>query len=66
LVIGKACLFLNLAKPTLHALTSKRKIPFIKKGKKLYFKKMDLEEWLNEGKKKTVSEIEMDIKWKKF
>jgi excisionase family DNA binding protein len=63
MTIDEACLFLNLAKPTIYSLTSKRKIPFIKKGKKLYFKKMDLEAWLNEGKKKTFSEIEMEIKW---
>lgn len=61
--IKEACHFLNLAKPTIYSLTSKRKIPFIKKGKKLYFKKVDLEAWLNEGKKKTTSEIEMGLNW---
>ncbi|HOZ51409.1 MAG TPA: helix-turn-helix domain-containing protein [Chitinophagaceae bacterium] len=59
----EACNFLNLAKPTIYSLTSKRKIPFIKKGKKLYFKKADLEVWLNEGKKKTTFEIEIGLDW---
>lgn len=60
--IKEACDFLNLARPTIYSLTSKRKIPFIKKGKKLYFKKSDLEIWLNDGKKKTILEIESEIK----
>jgi excisionase family DNA binding protein len=55
-----ACEFLNLAKPTIYTLTSKRLIPFIKKGKKLYFKKSDLENWLNDGAKPIISEIDFD------
>ena len=56
--LKEASEFLNLAKPTIYTLTSKRLIPFMKKGKKLYFKKSELEKWLNEGKKKTISELE--------
>jgi len=53
-----ACEFIQLAKPTLYTLTSKNLIPFIKKGKKLYFKRSDLIEWLNSGKRCTRQEIE--------
>jgi len=38
-------------------LTSNRQIPFIKKGKKVYFNKGEVIAWLNEGKMKTHSEI---------
>ena len=57
LTISEASEFLNLAKQTLYGFTSKNEIPFIKKGKKLYFKKSDLEKWLQEGKKKSKAEI---------
>jgi excisionase family DNA binding protein len=48
--------FLNLAKQTLYGFTSKNEIPFFKKGKKLYFRKSELEQGLSEGKQKTLSE----------
>ena len=62
LSLQDAAIFLGLAPQTIYGYTAKRMIPFIKKGKKLYFKRSDLEEWLNEGKNKTVAEIERDIK----
>jgi excisionase family DNA binding protein len=55
--LDQACQYLNLAKQTIYGFTSKRKIPFIKKGKKLYFKLCDLEKWLETGRKKSKSEI---------
>lgn len=56
--IDGASKFLNLAKQTLYGFTSKNLIPFIKRGKKLYFKKTDLIKWLMEGKQLTKEEIE--------
>lgn len=55
--IKEASVYLDLAPQTLYGFTSNRTIPFIKKGKKLYFKKSDLDEWLSEGRKKTKDEI---------
>lgn len=49
--------FLKIAGPTLYGYTSRRKIPFLKKGKKLYFRRSDLEDWLQSGRRKTVEEI---------
>ncbi|WP_336516452.1 helix-turn-helix domain-containing protein [Pollutibacter soli] len=43
--------FLNIAPQTLYGYTSNRSIPFIKKGKKLYFKRSDILKWLNAGNK---------------
>jgi excisionase family DNA binding protein len=60
LTIVQASELLNLAKPTIYSLTCKHEIPFLKKGKKLYFKKNDLVEWLNSGRKLTRSEIEQE------
>ncbi len=47
--LKEAAIFLNLAQQTVYGFTSKQQIPFIKKGKKLYFRKSELEKWLMEG-----------------
>ena len=59
--IQEATVYLNLARQTLYGFTSKNLIPFIKRGKKLYFRKSDLEKWLLEGKRKSKSEILKDL-----
>jgi predicted DNA-binding transcriptional regulator AlpA len=43
--------------PTIYDLVSKRLIPHSKKGKKLYFSKRELIDWINSGKRKTTAEI---------
>ncbi|HAO09480.1 MAG TPA: hypothetical protein DCQ50_21410 [Chryseobacterium sp.] len=48
----------KLSFKTIYQLTSKRMIPFFKKGKFLYFSRKELETWIRSGKKQTVSEIE--------
>jgi excisionase family DNA binding protein len=60
LTIVQASELLNLARPTIYTLTHKSEIPFIKKGKKLYFKKADLHEWLNTGRRLTRNEIKKE------
>lgn len=47
----EASSYLNIAKQTLYSKTSNRQIPFIKRGKKLMFRRSDLEKWLSDGKK---------------
>ena len=59
--IAQASEYLNLAKQTIYGLTSTRGIPFMKRGKKLYFRRSELETWVLEGKKKTVKEIEREV-----
>jgi excisionase family DNA binding protein len=61
LSVDQAARFVNLAKATIYELTSKRQIPFFKKGKRLYFSKQELYAWIMEGKRKTVTEIEFDV-----
>jgi excisionase family DNA binding protein len=58
LTISEASEYLNLAKQTLYGFTSKNEIPFLKRGKKLYFQKGDLDRWLQAGRKLTKDEIE--------
>lgn len=47
----------GLAKATIYSLVSERKLPHSKKGKKLYFSRRELLEWLANGKRKTQDEI---------
>jgi excisionase family DNA binding protein len=54
--------FLHIAKQTLYSMTSRRKIPFYKNGKKILFRRGDLEEWLNSGKHEQISKIEKDAR----
>jgi excisionase family DNA binding protein len=55
--VREASEYLDIAPQTLYGYTSNRTIPFIKKGKKLYFRKCDLDEWLSQGRKLTIAEI---------
>lgn len=47
----------GLARPTIYGLVSERKIPHSKRGKKLYFSRRELLEWLANGKRKTRDEL---------
>jgi excisionase family DNA binding protein len=58
--IEEAAGFLNLAIPTVYSLVHRRQLSFMKRAKKLYFYKKDLLDYLNAGRVKTQSEIEMD------
>lgn len=57
LSIQKTASFLNLAVPTIYGLVSRREIPFSKKGKRLYFDRTELLEWIKTGKHKTKDDI---------
>ena len=62
LTIQQASTFLSLSVATLYGLVSKGLIPVNKKGKRLYFSKMELQDWIVEGKKKTISELQSEAK----
>jgi excisionase family DNA binding protein len=56
--IKEAASFLKLKITTLYEKTSRKLIPHFKKGNKLYFNRVELEDWINQGKVKTQQEIE--------
>lgn len=58
--IERACEIISKAKPTIYALVRKRLIPSYKNGKKLYFFEDELLEWISNGKRKTLQEIESE------
>lgn len=55
--IQEAADFLKLKVTTIYGYTSQSQIPFIKRGKKLYFERSKLEAWLQEGKQESIREI---------
>lgn len=57
LTIQEAADFLKLKKATIYALVSKSEIPNSKQGKRLYFSKQELTDWIKSGRRKTAAEI---------
>lgn len=54
----QAAKFIGVSLATLYGLTSARKIPHSKRGKRLYFDRESILLWVREGKRKSISEIE--------
>ncbi len=59
--IQQASELVTLAVPTLYSKVSLKEIPFCKKGKRLYFSRMELLEWIGSGKNETNANIINDI-----
>jgi excisionase family DNA binding protein len=57
LTVNEAAEFLNLETSYVYQLTSKRLIPFYRPGRKLYFKKSDLVDWISKHRQATVTEV---------
>ncbi|RDB06913.1 helix-turn-helix domain-containing protein [Runella aurantiaca] len=57
----QAASFLGIAESTLYRYTSKRLIPYHKRYQKLYFKKADLQNWVNEARNNTINELKNSI-----
>lgn len=58
LTIQQASELLHLTKPTIYTKTSRNEIPYMKRGKRLYFSKFELLDYLKAGKRKSNAEIE--------
>ena len=56
--IDETAKFIDFAKPSVYGLVHQNRIPYHKKGKRLYFLKAEILEWLKSGKKETKNEIE--------
>ena len=60
LTIQEAAQLLHLTVPTLYSKVSRRELPVMKRGKRLYFSKSELIDYIKEGRKKSNFEIEQD------
>ena len=47
-------------KPTWYSKISRNEVPCYKRGKKIYFLKPEIDEWLKQGKRKSNAEIEQE------
>jgi excisionase family DNA binding protein len=59
--IEQAGELLGLAKQTMYILVSKGKIPHMKKGKKLYFSRAEIEQYIRSGKRVTSGEADVFV-----
>ena len=60
--IDEASRYLRLKKSYIYNLVYKNKIPFYKpSGKKLYFNKLELSQWITKSKTKTIKEYSEEI-----
>lgn len=55
--VKEAADFLDLEVGYLYQLTSKREIPFYRPGRKIYFKRQELEDWITSKRMATKSEV---------
>ncbi|TND07944.1 MAG: DNA binding domain-containing protein [Bacteroidetes bacterium] len=60
MTVQDAAAFLKLSVPTIYGLTQRAEIPVCKRGKRLYFSKQELSDWIKAGRKKTLIELEQE------
>jgi len=58
--LNQAAEYVSLSKSAIYKKTSERNIPHFKQGKKLYFKRSELDDWLTSMKIATKAEIEKE------
>ncbi len=58
--LNQAAEYVSLSKSAIYKKTSERNIPHFKQGKKLYFKRSELDDWLTGIKITTKAEIEKE------
>ncbi|MBI5538937.1 MAG: helix-turn-helix domain-containing protein [Bacteroidia bacterium] len=60
--IDEAAIYLKMAKQTVYSMTSKKTLPYFKRGKRIFFRKVELLGWLEKGRKYTNEELLAKIK----
>lgn len=60
LTVKDTAKFLSLSVATIYGLIHKGEIPVMKRSKRCYFSKVELINYLKQGRKKTISEIESE------
>lgn len=64
LTIEDAAKFLSLSVATIYTKVCKNEIPVNKQGKRLYFYKKELLDWIKLGRIKTITEIQKEVELK--
>lgn len=58
LTIKETSQLLSLTVPTVYGLVQRREIPVCKKGKRLYFSRTEVIDWIKTGRKKTNAQVD--------
>jgi excisionase family DNA binding protein len=58
--LNQLCKYYDFTKSYIYKQTSNRLIPFYKNGKRLYFKKDEIDSWILENRVKTIKDIEQE------
>jgi excisionase family DNA binding protein len=58
LSVHQAAILLKLSVPTMYGLVHRREIPYSKRGKRLYFSRIELIDWIKSSRRKTLVEIQ--------
>lgn len=53
---------LSLSVPTIYGLVHRRIIPYSKQGKRLYFSRKELNDWIHSGRRQTNTEIQQEAR----
>ena len=61
LTVEECAKFLNLSKQTIYGLTSKGELPMMKRGKRCYFSKLELIDYIKGGRNQTNTEMEEEV-----
>ncbi len=62
LTLEEGANYLSISKSHLYKLTSRNEIPFYQPtGKKIYFKRAEIDEWIFNSKVESVSDIENEV-----
>ncbi|MFD2999296.1 helix-turn-helix domain-containing protein [Pontibacter toksunensis] len=57
---AQAAAFLNVSVATMYTKVCNQELPVNKRGKRLYFYKSELEEWIKGGRKRTSDELRLE------
>lgn len=60
LTVQAAAEFLSLSMPTIYSKVSRNELPFMKRGKRLYFSQKELLEYLQRGRVKSNDELQAE------
>jgi excisionase family DNA binding protein len=58
LTVQEAAAYLSLSVATIYSKVSRNELPFMKRGKRVYFTQMELLDYLKDGRNKSNEEIE--------
>src|ERR1035437_1914332 len=61
MTIQEVARLINMAVQSVYGMVHQRRIPFIKRGKRLIFERKQIIDWLQAGRNKTLQEITQEI-----